>query len=435
MKRSQKHFYYPVNTGNLLVGLVRHSNIALNILRELGTDLKRLKREVRTMVDKETVTTDVGQAGGFTNSAKKALKYAEEEAKKVSSDHLYSEHLLLGLTREKKGIASKSMNKFNVTLDKVRTLLDSRPFLQLKKNLQLNPNHIDRAIRDLIYVLNKSPFVETCSSCSGHPDFFRNIRRTNRRSEGEIKIIPIGDPGETLNLMEFICDRLDNTRGMNSIGKEPCSAYTNRTFSLYKQVGAEALYASSIPILTSHVESFLQVETTMEKLRLMWQIALRICREYTSSSLAFPLSAFNTRNRLIDKPKDGSKALVNLLEQVSHIQAIYVFNRELSSPKNPKNSYTGGAFIYLMMNRNSIMWGSNFVEYLKARLENELNSFNRANKYPKSKIRSGTIFSVRPMVKRGKISRSRDDHLKIWKLIELAAREYIKERFNSVLAR
>ena len=168
-----------IDTEHLLLGLLREGGIARRVLRELNVNLEDLEIEVKAMSNGPCISTDVAQLLGFTDAAKQVLHYAAGEAQKVKSDYVRSEYILLGLIQEKNGIVAKTLTNFGVTLERVRGLLDPRPTLKLQhRTWQLNLNDVDKAIRDLVYLLNEAPFLDTSSSCSGHPDYYRTLYRT-----------------------------------------------------------------------------------------------------------------------------------------------------------------------------------------------------------------------------------------------------------------
>ena len=56
----------------------------------------------------------------FTERARRAVVLSLEEARRMEHDYIGTEHLLLGLLREEKGVAARALSPFNVTLDRVR---------------------------------------------------------------------------------------------------------------------------------------------------------------------------------------------------------------------------------------------------------------------------------------------------------------------------
>ncbi|MCY6483527.1 ATP-dependent Clp protease ATP-binding subunit [Clostridium aestuarii] len=62
--------------------------------------------------------------GRFTERAQKVLYYAQEEAQAFKHGYVGTEHILLGLLKEKEGAAKKLLNENNITEDKVKKLVE-----------------------------------------------------------------------------------------------------------------------------------------------------------------------------------------------------------------------------------------------------------------------------------------------------------------------
>ncbi len=60
----------------------------------------------------------------FTERAKKALSFAQEEAQRFQHNYIGTEHLLLGLVREGEGVAAKVLSNLGVELNKVRSTVE-----------------------------------------------------------------------------------------------------------------------------------------------------------------------------------------------------------------------------------------------------------------------------------------------------------------------
>lgn len=56
----------------------------------------------------------------FAERARRVILLGQEEAGKMGSGHVGTEHLLLGLVSESKGVASQILQKMGVSLSKVR---------------------------------------------------------------------------------------------------------------------------------------------------------------------------------------------------------------------------------------------------------------------------------------------------------------------------
>jgi len=137
-----------VDTEHLLLGLVHEGQgIAAKALQELGVSLERLEIDVRKMAKKAHIMPSSGdRTPVFTRAASQVLQYASEEAQRVEYDHVGTEHILLGLLREKNGIAAKALLSFGVTLEKIRKAL--KPMAAVSSPRKA-PRAIDQYSRDL----------------------------------------------------------------------------------------------------------------------------------------------------------------------------------------------------------------------------------------------------------------------------------------------
>ena len=59
----------------------------------------------------------------FTNPARQVVVLAQDEARDLRHDYIGTEHVLLGLIREKDGLAARSLDELGVTADAVRARL------------------------------------------------------------------------------------------------------------------------------------------------------------------------------------------------------------------------------------------------------------------------------------------------------------------------
>jgi ATP-dependent Clp protease ATP-binding subunit ClpC len=138
-----------IDTEHLLLGLVHEGQgIAARALQELGVSLEKLETEVKKMVKKPTMFSDTRRSVDFSPAAKQVLQYAMEEAHRLEFDHVGTEHILLGLIREKNGIAGMALGKFGITLEKVRRVLKYQP-AGANPSPRRAPRSIDQYSRDL----------------------------------------------------------------------------------------------------------------------------------------------------------------------------------------------------------------------------------------------------------------------------------------------
>ncbi len=106
---------------HLLLGLIREGGgVAAAVLSQLGVDLETVREAVEEMVASPGGTMVMGEIP-FTPRARKVLELAIEEARHLQHNYVGTEHLLLGLVREKEGVAAQVLAKLGADLEKIRT--------------------------------------------------------------------------------------------------------------------------------------------------------------------------------------------------------------------------------------------------------------------------------------------------------------------------
>lgn len=91
----------------------------------------------------------------FTERARRVVVFAQEEARSLNQNYIGTEHLLLGLIREKEGIAAKALENLEINLEDVRVQVEE---IVGKGNVSL-PGHIPftpRAKKVLEYALREA---------------------------------------------------------------------------------------------------------------------------------------------------------------------------------------------------------------------------------------------------------------------------------------
>jgi ATP-dependent Clp protease ATP-binding subunit ClpA len=105
-----QHTY--IGTEHILLGLLLEgSGLAANVLKHLGIDLAKTRREVE-----ENPCPDQFQIP----RAKKVIEYSMEEARDLHHHYVGTEHLLLGLLREKEGAAAQVLTNLGFQLERIR---------------------------------------------------------------------------------------------------------------------------------------------------------------------------------------------------------------------------------------------------------------------------------------------------------------------------
>ncbi len=116
--RRRNHQY--IGTEHVLLGMVLEgSGVGAYVLKDLGLDLKAIRHEVDKLLrDGSEVGTAVKLPQ--TPRAKSVIEHAIAESKNLNHNYVGTEHLLLGLLREKEGVAGQVLGNLNVTYDAAR---------------------------------------------------------------------------------------------------------------------------------------------------------------------------------------------------------------------------------------------------------------------------------------------------------------------------
>ncbi|MEJ7811258.1 MAG: ATP-dependent Clp protease ATP-binding subunit [Gemmatimonadaceae bacterium] len=110
-----------VGTEHILLGLIREGEgVAAAVLQNLSIDLDEIQQKIEEQVKKGKATQATGPDLPYTSRAKKVLELAMSEARELNHSYVGTEHLLLGLLREEKGIAAQVLTDIGVNLDTAR---------------------------------------------------------------------------------------------------------------------------------------------------------------------------------------------------------------------------------------------------------------------------------------------------------------------------
>jgi ATP-dependent Clp protease ATP-binding subunit ClpA len=122
-----------VGTEHLLLGLlVEGEGIAAHVLQDLGATLEKVRSEMDRLLRASGVepgrpitTRAKYPIDRFTSAAKNVLTLAQEEAERAHHSYIGTEHLLLGLLRQKEGLAAAALANLGVESNFVRGTLMS----------------------------------------------------------------------------------------------------------------------------------------------------------------------------------------------------------------------------------------------------------------------------------------------------------------------
>ncbi|MFZ9980930.1 MAG: ATP-dependent Clp protease ATP-binding subunit [Cyclobacteriaceae bacterium] len=115
-----------IGTEHLLLGMIREGEgVAVSLLKKLGVQLDTLKTEIEN-VSRTTGNQDVKSLTNIplTKASEKVLKITYLEAKAFKAQLIGTEHLLLSILRDTDNLATQILNKFEVSYQTVREMLE-----------------------------------------------------------------------------------------------------------------------------------------------------------------------------------------------------------------------------------------------------------------------------------------------------------------------
>src|SRR3989442_7735512 len=119
-QEAQRFNHEYIGTEHILLGLVKEgSGVAANVLKNLDVDLRKIRLEVEKIVQSGPEMVTMGKLPQ-TPRAKKVIEYSIEEARNLNHNYVGTVHLLLGLLREKEGVAAQVLMNLGLKLEDVR---------------------------------------------------------------------------------------------------------------------------------------------------------------------------------------------------------------------------------------------------------------------------------------------------------------------------
>jgi ATP-dependent Clp protease ATP-binding subunit ClpC len=110
-----------VGTEHILLGIVREGEgVASTVLQNLGAELDEIQQKIMDTVKAGRSAQITGPDLPYTSRAKKVLELAMSEARELNHTYVGTEHLLLGLLREEKGIAAQVLIDAGVSFEGAR---------------------------------------------------------------------------------------------------------------------------------------------------------------------------------------------------------------------------------------------------------------------------------------------------------------------------
>jgi len=114
--------YNHVGSEHLLLALAREEDcVAARILERLGVDLGTIRVEIMGQLSRGS--EPLGEEIQLTAEAKEAVDLAFDEGKQMNDEWVGTEHLLMGLARGTKGVASQVLNSLGVDVSQIHSQL------------------------------------------------------------------------------------------------------------------------------------------------------------------------------------------------------------------------------------------------------------------------------------------------------------------------
>lgn len=113
-----RHEY--VGSEHILLGMLRNDNVAVQVIESFDVSRHTLFDKVDGVVKRGISGHPTGPDLPYTSRAKKVLELAMTEAREMNHSHVGTEHMLLGLLREERGIGAQVLVDAGITLDPAR---------------------------------------------------------------------------------------------------------------------------------------------------------------------------------------------------------------------------------------------------------------------------------------------------------------------------
>src|SRR5437667_3061863 len=129
-----------VGTEHILLGIIREGEgVAAAVLTNLNVDLEEIQQNIEAIVKKGKAAAAAGPDLPYTSRAKKVLEFAMSEARELNHAYVGTEHLLLGVLREEKGIGAQVLTAAGVTLEVARSEVLRLLFTAMPEALATTP--------------------------------------------------------------------------------------------------------------------------------------------------------------------------------------------------------------------------------------------------------------------------------------------------------
>jgi ATP-dependent Clp protease ATP-binding subunit ClpC len=123
-EEAQRFGHNYIDTEHILLGLIaEEDSVASKVLANLGVLPNKIRAAVEFVVGRGERSA-IGEVG-LTPRAKRVIELAVDEARRLSHSYIGTEHLLLGLLRDREGAAVGVLESFGVTFDKAQSEINN----------------------------------------------------------------------------------------------------------------------------------------------------------------------------------------------------------------------------------------------------------------------------------------------------------------------
>ena len=275
---------------------------------------------------------------------------------------------------------------------------------------------IDYEIRPLVNLLNRSPYIQTTSSCSGHPDQERWQTRRWSQHGGWIHIKPVGDPRGAFDFLVNLLGCLDNTCALETEDNSCTDTIRQR----YRQANADKLFQSGGPIALMGVSFSFFACHPEEKHR------LKIWKQFTVSIRELIPDCYELSAE-VDTSDSAAKRLHQILHRLS-----FMYKTELVTNREGYPGIALDTMADLILLKRFSAVANRLHESL-----DKAGYVGSHNTEDDTSFTAKWFFDLRPFLNQELLPlphlltpewepRTREDHLKIWKLLALAVEEQLE---------
>ncbi|MBM7555948.1 ATP-dependent chaperone ClpB [Halanaerobacter jeridensis] len=113
-----------VHTAHLLLALLSEEGITAPLLRKVGLNLDNLKQNLQKIINKYPKVYSDGGELYISNTLRKVLRKARQQAQKMDDEYISTEHLLLGILAEGNNKVADLLEEKNISANKLEDAIE-----------------------------------------------------------------------------------------------------------------------------------------------------------------------------------------------------------------------------------------------------------------------------------------------------------------------